>query len=205
MCADSCDPPDDLPVDDDLSEYVDTDPPVDDPPVDDLPSVDDFPDDNTLLTHKELTNKAEEIRKKLKDAGLGVPDAISWYGRDFRFALEGKRRLHLSDDEFFTALENYATLLAAKKDNPGAFWWKSKQSIGSLFNDNGKEPSINRFLPYAFNLEDFKAGGRARASPKRGIDQSSNYDAKEIAERQAVQFAEQDAMYDDAYCDNVDF
>lgn len=219
VCVDSCDspddPPDDLPVDDSLSEYVDTDPPPpDDPHIDDLspvddlppddPPADDFPDDNTL-TPKELTDKAEEIRKKLKTAGLGVPDEISWQMRDFKFALEGKRRLHLSDDEFFGALENYAALLAAKKDKPGAFWWDSQMPVPSLF--KGNSPPVMRFLPYAFDLNSFKKGngGKSSVPVQRGIDQSATYDAKEISERQAAQFAEQDAMHDDAYCDNVDF
>ena len=201
VCANSCDPPDD----DSLSEYVDTDPPPDDPPVDALPPVDDFPDDNTSLTPKELTDKAEEIRKRLKTAGLGVPDQISWQMRDFRFALEGKRRLRLNDDEFFGALENYATLLSAKKDKPGAFWWDAQMPVPSLF--KGNSPPVMRFLPYAFDLNSFKKGdgGKSSAPPQRGIDQSATYDAKEIAKRQAAQFAEQDAMHDDAYCDNVDF
>lgn len=192
-CGDSCDLPADLPA-------TNTDPPL---PID--PLVDDFPDDNTSLTPKELTNKAEEIRKRLKTAGLKVPDQISWLQRNFRFALEGKRRLKLSDEDFFAALENYATLLEARKANPAAFWWKSKQSIGSLFNDSDKEPVILRFLPDVFDLEYFKKSGEARASLKRGIDQSANYDASEIAKRQAAQFAEQDAMHDDAYYDNVNF
>ena len=178
VCArdDFCDLPADLPA-------TNTDPPPpSDPPVDDL-SLNDPP--GTLLTPKELENKAEEIRKQLKDAGLKVPDQISWWQRDFRFALEGKRRLKLNDEDFFGALENYATLLKARKANPAVFWWKSKQTIGSLFNDNGKEPVILRFLPDVFDLEYFKKSGEARASPKRGIDQSANYDAKAIAAKQA--------------------
>ena len=177
VCADSCDLPDDLPA-------TLTDPPSDLPGdfQDDLVATD--PPDITLPP-KELTAKAEEVRKRLKTAGLKVPDQISWLQRDFRFALEGKRRLKLSDEDFFGALENYATLIEARKTNPAAFWWESTQTIGSLFNDNGKEPSINRFLPYAFNLEDFKKGDGARASPKRGIDQLANYDAKAIAAKQA--------------------
>ena len=169
-----------------------------DPPVDDLPS-------DTQLLPQELTAKAEEIRKKLKTAGLGVPDQLSWLQRDFKFALEGKRQLHLSDDEFFGALENYATLLAAKKDKPGAFWWDSQMPIPSLF--KGNSPPVMRFLPYAFALDNFKTAskGKQGVDGRRGIDQSATYDAKEIAERQAVQFAEQDAMHDDAYYANIGF
>ena len=171
-----------------------------DPPDDFDYSPDDDIDD-AFEYSKELTAKAEEIRKRLKAAGLGVPDEITWQMRDFKFALEGKRRLHLSDDEFFGALENYAVLLEAKQANPDLYWWKSKPPIGSLFNDGGKGPPINWLLPYAFDLNNFKKGdGNASAPSRRGID-SVSYDASEIAERQAVAVP----VYDDASYDDLPY
>ena len=147
--------------------------------TDNIPDATDPP---KLDISQELTQKAEEVRLKLKDAGLGVPDQISWLMRDFKFALEGKRQLHLTDDEFFASLDNYAALLAACKKTPDAFWWGSSMPIPSLF--KGQSPPILRFLPSAFDIKDFrktaKPPGNAREPPRRGVD--SEYSLKSIAE-----------------------